>query len=87
MNRNKEMETIYDSKWGTDWQNNVIAGVQYAKSRQEILDTLAEFQRMWKGRLSRIDMAKHCISLTAPYVRTISSAHYCTGPKLCIREA
>lgn len=57
----------------TDWQNLVNIGAKYANSRQEILDTLAQFPEMWDSPLSRIDMEKSHIRLTALEVRPINS--------------
>lgn len=52
MDRHKRSETVDDNELKTDWRDYDSVGEQYVKSRQKILETPAEFQAMWDGRLS-----------------------------------
>lgn len=76
----KEVETIDDKAPDTDLRDRVKIDVQYGESRQEILDTLAEFRERSDGSFNRLKMAKPRIELSASDERPIKSALYCTGP-------
>lgn len=58
MDTQEEMETVEDNMLDTDWRENISIGAQDAKNRQEMLDTLAEFQEVRDRCLGHIDMAK-----------------------------
>lgn len=49
MDSHKEVVTIDDSGMDTNWRDNNNIGVQYAKNRPIILDTLAEFSIVIHG--------------------------------------
>lgn len=57
LERHKEVETVDDHRLDRHRWDNFNSGPQYAENCEEILDTLAEFRKMWDRRLSFIDMA------------------------------
>lgn len=77
----KKAETLDDGEMGTVWLDDLNDVTQYVKNRQKILNTLLEIEKMWCRGLGHIEIAKHCIDLTAPDVRTINAVSYGARPK------
>lgn len=81
IDRHQEVETVDDNELNTDWWDNHNICVQYVNQLQEIFDTLAKFQQIWKRLLDRFNMAKNCMDLASHDLRLVNSVRYCSGPK------
>lgn len=81
MNRHEQIHSLQSNDIHADWRKKVNLSNNYSQYRQEFIQMLEPFSKMWDGHLGRISVAKHRIDLMSGST-PVHSAPYRAGPKV-----